>query len=228
MEVVPMNRIRELREQFGWKQDELAKKLGVGRAAVSKYETEKIPLTTETIQKLCSIFDVSPGYLLYYEEPRKFKDKLNFIMMCNVFSPKKLSVRMNVPVAKIKKWLSGEKSPSDHDIISIAKIFNVSTDYFLYEEIRLAVEPKNLTENEWAALDIYRETNGELVGKSLFYSEEDKEMIFPILKKIKAAPEGLPLSQEQQELLTATSDLSSDDLKKTIEYVELLKLKRNS
>ena len=223
-----MNRIRELREQFGWKQDELAKKLGVGRAAVSKYETEKIPLTAETIQKLCSIFDVSPGYLLHYEEPRKFKDKLKFIMMCNGFSPKKLSVRMNVPVAEIKKWLSGEKSPSNNDIISIAKIFKISTDYFLYEEIRLAGEPQNLSDNEWAALDIYRETDGELVGKSLLYSEEDKEKIFPILKKIKAAPEVLPLNSEKRELFDAISELSDDDLRKVIEYVELLKLKRNS
>ena len=46
--------------------------------------------------------------------------------------------------------------------------------------------------------------------------------------KIKAAQYGLPLSQEQKDLLSATSDLSSDDMKKALEYVELLKLKRNS
>lgn len=44
-------------------------------------------------------------------------------------------------------------------------------------------------------------------------------------KKIKVEPDSPPLSQEQQDLLTATSDLSSDDLKKALEYVELLKLK---
>ena len=44
-------------------------------------------------------------------------------------------------------------------------------------------------------------------------------------KKIKAAPEGPPLSELEKVLLTATSGLSSDDMKKAIEYVELLKLK---
>jgi len=47
-------------------------------------------------------------------------------------------------------------------------------------------------------------------------------------KKIKATFDGLPLSLEQQNLLSATADLSKEDCLKTLEYVELLKLKRNS
>lgn len=46
--------------------------------------------------------------------------------------------------------------------------------------------------------------------------------------KTKAAQDGPPLSQEQKELLSIISDLPSDDIKKALEYVEFLKLKRNS
>lgn len=59
-----MNRIRQLREERNWKQDELGKLLNVKRAAISKYETGKIPLTDETIHRLTEIFDVTSDYLL--------------------------------------------------------------------------------------------------------------------------------------------------------------------
>lgn len=61
-----------------------------------------------------------------------------------------------------------------------------------------------------------------------FFNVSVDYLLGQVDKKIKAAPEGLPLSQAQKELLTATSDLSSDDMKKALEYVELLKLKRKS
>ena len=59
-----MNRIKQLREDRGWNQDYLGSLLNVKRAAVSKYETEKIPLTKDTIVQLAKIFDVSIDYLL--------------------------------------------------------------------------------------------------------------------------------------------------------------------
>lgn len=59
-----MNRIKELRLAIGWTQDELGKKLCVKRAAISKYETGKIPLTDDTIGKLVKIFNKSADYIL--------------------------------------------------------------------------------------------------------------------------------------------------------------------
>ena len=66
-----MNRIESLRKSRGWNQDDLAKLLNVKRAAVSKYETEKISLSAETIKKLCDIFDVSADYLLCFSDDKK-------------------------------------------------------------------------------------------------------------------------------------------------------------
>ena len=59
-----MNRIKELRKERGWKQEELGKLLNVKRAAVSKYEVGRVPLTDETISLLCDIFDVSADFLI--------------------------------------------------------------------------------------------------------------------------------------------------------------------
>ncbi len=59
-----MNRIKELREEKGWTQEQLGKMLGVQKSAVSKYETGKIPLTADTIQKLAEIFNVTGDYIM--------------------------------------------------------------------------------------------------------------------------------------------------------------------
>lgn len=67
-----MNRIKELRLEKGWTQDELGEKLCVKRAAISKYETGKIPLTDDTIKKLSEIFSVSIDFLLGNSDIRNY------------------------------------------------------------------------------------------------------------------------------------------------------------
>jgi len=59
-----MNRIKILRDEKGWTQTELGKLLNVKDSAVSKYESEKIPLTAETLRRLSEIFGVSVDYIL--------------------------------------------------------------------------------------------------------------------------------------------------------------------
>ncbi|WOC33428.1 MULTISPECIES: helix-turn-helix domain-containing protein [Caproicibacterium] len=59
-----MNRVRELRQEKGISQKELANMLQVQNSAISKYETGRVALSDQTIRKLTAIFDVSSDYLL--------------------------------------------------------------------------------------------------------------------------------------------------------------------
>ena len=59
-----MNRIRELRELQGWKQEELGQRLNVGKGAISRYEGEKRQLDPATICALCDLFGCTADYLL--------------------------------------------------------------------------------------------------------------------------------------------------------------------
>ena len=59
-----MNRIRELRELRGLKQEELGRKLNVGKGAISRYEGEKRQLDPATICALCDLFGCTSDYLL--------------------------------------------------------------------------------------------------------------------------------------------------------------------
>lgn len=59
-----MNRIKELRIQNGWRQQDLAARLNTNQQTVGRYETGARGLDVETIFRLCEIFDVSADYLL--------------------------------------------------------------------------------------------------------------------------------------------------------------------
>ncbi len=59
-----MNVIAQLRKRKGWKQEDLALRLGVQRSTISKYENQIIPLTGKSLQIMAEIFEVSVDYLL--------------------------------------------------------------------------------------------------------------------------------------------------------------------
>lgn len=64
-------RIKKLRKEQGWSQDELGEKLGGDGRQISRYENGHITPSVEAIIKLAQIFDVSTDYLLLEESPRK-------------------------------------------------------------------------------------------------------------------------------------------------------------
>ena len=59
-----MNRIRELREERGWRGQDLADQLHVKKNTVSRYEREDRQLDPPTICTLCDIFGCTADYLL--------------------------------------------------------------------------------------------------------------------------------------------------------------------
>ena len=66
-----MNRIASLRKENKMSQRELAARLGVGDATVTKYEKEDIRLADDKLRMLSIIFDVSTDYVLGISDERK-------------------------------------------------------------------------------------------------------------------------------------------------------------
>lgn len=65
----PGMKIRELRTLENMSQEELGRRVGVQRAAIQKYEkgsVTNIPLST--IEKIAKVFNVSPTYIVGWEE----------------------------------------------------------------------------------------------------------------------------------------------------------------
>ena len=62
-------KIKLLRSEKGWTQEELAKKSGVSIQSIKRYETgigENI--TTSNLEKIAKVFDVKKYYFLNYDE----------------------------------------------------------------------------------------------------------------------------------------------------------------
>ena len=60
----PKNRIRELRQREGWRQDDLAARLNTKRQTIGHYETGERGIDADTICQLCEIFGCTADFLL--------------------------------------------------------------------------------------------------------------------------------------------------------------------
>lgn len=65
-----MNRIKVLRNEQGMRQADLAARLNITTATVSKYELGQRDIDSATLLRLCDIFDCSADYLLGRSEYR--------------------------------------------------------------------------------------------------------------------------------------------------------------
>lgn len=59
-----MNRIKNLREEFGYTQQDLANKLECSKSVIGLYENETRKPSMDVLIKLSKIFDCSIDYLL--------------------------------------------------------------------------------------------------------------------------------------------------------------------
>lgn len=61
-----MNRLKQLRQQTGDTQEDVAKAIGVTRRGYQKMENEESQIKSDKAQQLAKYFGVSVGYLLVY------------------------------------------------------------------------------------------------------------------------------------------------------------------
>lgn len=64
-----MNQLKTIRKQRNISQADIANELGIKPAAVSKYETGRVPLSEDSIEKLCGLLKVSADQLLGLSSP---------------------------------------------------------------------------------------------------------------------------------------------------------------
>lgn len=188
-----MNKLKLLREQAGMTQTELGKLLNVKDAAISKYESGKVPLTGETLLQLSKIFNVSIDYLLgnefagidyasytmdVSEFGNEFKERLRNILNSRNISYSKFAEIAGFHQEEADLYLYGNKIPSPEQLIKIAGALNVSSDYLLgigpekpmIEEDRIL--SKSLTEREENVIDVFRQLNDD--NKDIIVGEMKK------------------------------------------------------
>lgn len=86
----------------------------------------------------------------------EFCERLKSLRIKRGMTQKELSKQLKVSIVSIGHWESGEKNPSMSAIISLAKIFGVTTDYLLGVSIDCTDDEVVLTQNEMSLLTNYR------------------------------------------------------------------------
>lgn len=146
-----MNKIRSLREGQGMTQSELGKLLNVKDAAISKYESGKIPLTGDTLIRLSKIFDVSTDYVLglsntaslhsataepkYIERVTSHNENrgamINACIFRSGYDPAEVAVMLGISEDLLDDIRDGLAIPSLEVVQKMSELFEVSTDYLL-------------------------------------------------------------------------------------------------
>src|ERR1700704_2514 len=63
-------RIREIRRERGWTQDQLASAVGVSRSAVAQWETGRAGQVTTNLTRIAEVLEVGGEYLMYGDDNR--------------------------------------------------------------------------------------------------------------------------------------------------------------
>lgn len=73
-------RIKTLREKYGYTQEELAQRLGLTKNAISLYEHGKRNPSIETLEALCDIFNVTMDYLTGNSDTTEVIPEIDFFL----------------------------------------------------------------------------------------------------------------------------------------------------
>ena len=91
-------RIKALREEMGFSQEELAKRLNVSRSKISQMENNEVRITAEELVALSGLFNISVESLLDFNKAPKV------ILEKQKEEAPKESIRINVPQRNVKKF----------------------------------------------------------------------------------------------------------------------------
>lgn len=92
-------RLKELREEKGYSQEQLARKLGVRQSTVGMWENGRNKPKNEKLERLANIFDVSTDYLLGRNDQREMRITQNKGVKIPVIG----EIRAGIPLSAIQE-----------------------------------------------------------------------------------------------------------------------------
>lgn len=129
-------KIADLRKELELSQEEMAKKIGVSRSALSLYEIDRREPDLETVKKIASLFGVTTDYLLGAEKGGNtmLGKRINELRKSSGMTQEELGKKLGVVKSTISLWESDSSEPNHAATIALAKLFGVTTDYLLGAE----------------------------------------------------------------------------------------------
>ena len=137
------NRLIELREQAGFTQLEMAKKLGIDNSVYAKYEKEYEIMPVKYLNVLCNFFNVSFDYLFEFTNTFNYKNESTEIEAAivgqrlkefrkeNKITQVKLATILNTVQPVIANYEKGKFLIATPFLYTICKKYNIPADYLL-------------------------------------------------------------------------------------------------
>ena len=224
------HKIKERRKQLGLTMLEVAQKIGVSEATVSRWESGNIAnMKRDKIAKLAEILEMNPVTFINGVTDTSSDDKhpfpfSNIEEYCSAFNAKTSTTAQRL------NYIMNIRKLRQSDILNLIKPYCIRYKVKLGKSALSQYISGKVTPKQdkifilGIALDV---AEAWLMGYDVPMERETSSIGFTDNEK-KAAHNEPPLSPDQQILITAVSDLSHDDTSKVLEYVEFLKSKRNS
>lgn len=141
-------RIRKLMRYYHLSQRDLARRIYVGEATISKYLQGKREMREEHLTDIARVLGASVDYLLTGANPpelqpvqphvkqrrkgeTKFAERLDTILRTSGISQPELEAAAGVYQTQISRYLEGKSEPKISNLARLARALHVTTDYLL-------------------------------------------------------------------------------------------------
>ncbi|WP_432408858.1 helix-turn-helix domain-containing protein [Wukongibacter sp. M2B1] len=156
------DKLKRLREEKGLTQAELGEMFSVSEAAIYFCESNKRPPTYQLLNKFARYFNVTPQYLLGYDNIDKaiLGNRLKELREKFFLTQHDFGGIINIPQNTISNYEKGKSFPNIETIYLIADYFDISIDYLVGRTGRkelIFVEDKKLQEIGKQYFDLDRE-----------------------------------------------------------------------
>lgn len=145
------SKLKKLRQEFQMTQLQLADRLRLSKANISKYESDLVQPSHETLLEIAKLFDVSLDYLLGTEHRVKFipsclGDNIRQLRREACLTQRELAEKLYRSESAVRMWELGKSEPDSDTLVNMAGIFGVSVDYLLGTDSRLPAPTIRLVE----------------------------------------------------------------------------------
>ncbi|MCR5807930.1 MAG: helix-turn-helix domain-containing protein [Clostridiales bacterium] len=195
-----MNRIKDLRRARGITQDELGRLLGVQKAAVCKYENEKVGIPQAVLSKLTDIFGVTADHILCRDEaaplPKGLRDRIRggAPVMDAVSVPLVGMVHAGEPML-------AEENIEDYIPVAAGEVYD--GDYFFMEVVGDCMTGDHIAEG---AIVLVRKTS-DLRDGYIYVIRMGDEVLLRRVKRIKKSIALIPSNPAYDPMIVTGGDM---------------------
>ena len=195
-----MNRIKELRRARGITQDELGRMLGVQKAAVCKYENEKVGIPQAVLSKLTDIFGVTADHILCRDGAEPLPKGLRDRIRANAPSADAVAVPLLGMVHAGEPMLA-EENIEDYIPVSAGEVYD--GDYFFMEVVGDCMTGDHIAEG---AVVLVKKTS-DLRDGFIYVVRMEDEVLLRRVKRIKKSIALIPSNPAYDPMIISDGDI---------------------